>query len=115
MRPSAVKIGLQRAGVGVACRLPDPLFGEPYPVLDADLGFRTVRVINEGAAICGGVSLSGQRAAPGATPPYPVAAKVGAVVQPGRKHGGGRDDKYVRVRHGEATEGVVTMGPGERD
>jgi sulfopyruvate decarboxylase subunit alpha len=61
----AVISGLKRAGVSVVCYLPDSLFKELYPALDADPGLRTVRVTNEGegAAICGGVFLSGQRAA----------------------------------------------------
>jgi sulfopyruvate decarboxylase subunit alpha len=61
----AVISGLKRAGVGVVCYLPDSLFKELYPALDADPDIRTVRVTNEGegAAICGGVFLSGKRAA----------------------------------------------------
>lgn len=61
----AVIAGLKRAGVSVVCYLPDSLFRELYPALDADQDLRTVRVTNEGegAAICGGVFLSGQRAA----------------------------------------------------
>lgn len=61
----AVIGGLKRAGVSVVCYLPDSLFKELYPALDADLDIRTVRVTNEGegAAICGGVFLSGKRAA----------------------------------------------------
>lgn len=61
----AVLSGLKRAGVSVVCYLPDSLFKELYPALDADPGIRTVRVTNEGegAAICGGVFLSGRRAA----------------------------------------------------
>ncbi|HEY0937995.1 MAG TPA: thiamine pyrophosphate-binding protein [Trebonia sp.] len=60
----AVISGLKRAGVTVACYLPDSLLKELYPALDAAPGLRTVRVTNEGegAAICGGVFLSGQRA-----------------------------------------------------
>ena len=60
----AVISGLKRAGVTVACYLPDSLLKELYPALDAEPGLRTVRVTNEGegAAICGGVFLSGQRA-----------------------------------------------------
>jgi sulfopyruvate decarboxylase subunit alpha len=56
--------GLKRAGVTVACYLPDSLFKPLYPALDADPELRTIRVTNEGegAAICGGVFLSGQRA-----------------------------------------------------
>ena len=61
----AVISGLKRAGVSVVCYLPDSLFKELYPALDADPDIRTVRVTNEGegAAICGGVFLSGKRAA----------------------------------------------------
>src|ERR1700690_858661 len=68
MKKSAVEAvirGLKKAGVSVACYLPDSLFKELYPALDADPDIRTVRVTNEGegAAICGGVFLSGKRAA----------------------------------------------------
>ncbi len=68
MRQAAVEAvigGLKRAGVSVVCYLPDSLFKELYPALDADTDIRTVRVTNEGegAAICGGVFLSGKRAA----------------------------------------------------
>jgi sulfopyruvate decarboxylase subunit alpha len=61
----AVISGLKRAGVSIVCYLPDSLFKELYPALDADPDIRTVRVTNEGegAAICGGVFLSGRRAA----------------------------------------------------
>ena len=61
----AVISGLKRAGVSVVCYLPDSLFKELYPALDADPDLRTVRVTNEGegAAVCGGVFLSGERAA----------------------------------------------------
>ena len=61
----AVISGLKRAGVSIVCYLPDSLFKELYPALDADPDIRTVRVTNEGegAAICGGVFLSGKRAA----------------------------------------------------
>jgi sulfopyruvate decarboxylase subunit alpha len=61
----AVISGLKRAGVSVVCYLPDSLLKELYPALDADRQIRTVRVTNEGegAAICGGVFLSGKRAA----------------------------------------------------
>ena len=57
--------GLKRAGVSIVCYLPDSLFKELYPALDADPDIRTIRVTNEGegAAICGGVFLSGKRAA----------------------------------------------------
>lgn len=60
----AVLRGLRRAGVSVACYLPDSLFRGLYPALDAAEGIRTIRVTNEGegAAICGGVFLSGRRA-----------------------------------------------------
>jgi sulfopyruvate decarboxylase subunit alpha len=68
MRQSAVDgviAGLKAAGVSVVCYLPDSLFKELYPALDADADIRTIRVTNEGegAAICGGVFLSGKRAA----------------------------------------------------
>ena len=67
MRATAVEAvirGLRRAGVTTAAYLPDSLLKELYPALDADEGIRTVPVTNEGegAAICGGVFLSGQRA-----------------------------------------------------
>ena len=60
----AVLRGLKRAGVSVACYLPDYLFKPLYPALDADPDIRTIRVTNEGegAGICGGVFLSGKRA-----------------------------------------------------
>jgi len=56
--------GLKAAGISVACYLPDSLLKELYPALDADRDIRTIRVTNEGegAAICGGVWLSGKRA-----------------------------------------------------
>lgn len=61
----AVIRGLKKAGVEVVCYLPDSLLKELYPALDADPDIRTVQVTNEGegAAICGGVFLSGKRAA----------------------------------------------------
>jgi len=61
----AVIRGLKAAGVSIVCYLPDSLFKELYPALDADPDIRTIRVTNEGegAAICGGVFLSGKRAA----------------------------------------------------
>ncbi|HTV35021.1 MAG TPA: thiamine pyrophosphate-binding protein [Xanthobacteraceae bacterium] len=61
----AVINGLKSAGVSVVCYLPDSLLKELYPALDADPDIRTIRVTNEGegAAICGGVFLSGKRAA----------------------------------------------------
>jgi sulfopyruvate decarboxylase subunit alpha len=60
----AVIAGLKGAGVSVVCYLPDSLLKELYPALDADPDIRTIRVTNEGegAAICGGVFLSGKRA-----------------------------------------------------
>jgi sulfopyruvate decarboxylase subunit alpha len=68
MKQSAVDCvisGLKAAGVGVVCYLPDSLLKELYPALDADPDIRTIRVTNEGegAAICGGIWLSGKRAA----------------------------------------------------
>lgn len=61
---SAVIAALKAAGVSVACYLPDSLFKGLYPALDADPDIRTIRVTNEGegAAICGGLFLSGKRA-----------------------------------------------------
>jgi sulfopyruvate decarboxylase subunit alpha len=55
---------LKAAGIKVACYLPDSLLKELYPTLDADPDIRTIKVTNEGegAAICGGVWLSGKRA-----------------------------------------------------
>lgn len=32
-----------------------------------------------------------------------------------RKHSDGREDKYIFVRHVEATEGIVIMGPSEHN
>lgn len=60
----AVLEGLARAHVGNACYLPDSLLKPLYPALDASETIRAVRVTNEGegAAICGGVFLSGARA-----------------------------------------------------
>jgi sulfopyruvate decarboxylase subunit alpha len=68
MKQSAVDrviAGLKAAGISVVCYLPDSLFKELYPALDADPDIRTIRVTNEGegAAICGGVWLSGKKAA----------------------------------------------------
>jgi sulfopyruvate decarboxylase subunit alpha len=56
--------GLERAGVSVATYLPDSLLKELYPALDAAPDIRTIPVTNEGegAAIAGGVFLSGKRA-----------------------------------------------------
>jgi sulfopyruvate decarboxylase subunit alpha len=67
MQTSAVDTvikALKSAGVTVACYLPDSLLKELYPALDRDNEIRTIRVSNEGegAAICGGVWLSGKRA-----------------------------------------------------
>lgn len=61
----AVIRGLKMAGVEVVCYLPDSLLKELYPALDADPDIRTIQVTNEGegAAICGGVFLSGKKAA----------------------------------------------------
>lgn len=49
--------------------------------------------------------------------PYLVVAKVAQGVEPGirRKHSDGREDKYVFVRHVEATEGITIMGPSEHN
>jgi sulfopyruvate decarboxylase subunit beta len=53
-----------------------------------------------------------------ATPaPFVVVAKVSGSVEPDirRKHSDGREDKYIFVRHVEATEGIVIMGPSEHN
>ena len=52
-----------------------------------------------------------------ASVPYLVVAKVTPDVQPGirRKHSDGREDKYIFVRHVEATEGITIMGPSEHN
>jgi len=49
--------------------------------------------------------------------PFLLVAKVEAAVQPNirRKHSDGREDKYIFVRHVEATEGIVIMGPSEHN
>jgi len=49
--------------------------------------------------------------------PYVVVAKVEAAVEPNirRKHSDGREDKYLFVRHVEASEGIVIMGPSEHN
>jgi sulfopyruvate decarboxylase subunit beta len=49
--------------------------------------------------------------------PYLIVAKVASAVQPGirRKHSDGREDKYIFVRHVEASEGIVIMGPSEHN
>ena len=47
MKQSAVDAvikGLKRAGVSTVCYLPDSLFKELYPALDADPDIRTIRV-----------------------------------------------------------------------
>ena len=46
-----------------------------------------------------------------------IVAKVDRTVRRDvkRKHSDGREDKYVFVRHVEATEGVVIMGPSEHN
>jgi len=52
-----------------------------------------------------------------AAEPYVVVAKVAGTVQPDirRKHSDGREDKYIFVRHVEATEGITIMGPSEHN
>jgi thiamine pyrophosphate-dependent acetolactate synthase large subunit-like protein len=49
--------------------------------------------------------------------PYIVVAKVSGTVQPDikRKHSDGREDKYIFVRHVEASEGITIMGPSEHN
>ncbi len=49
--------------------------------------------------------------------PYIVVAKVSGAVEPKlkRKHSDGREDKYIFVRHVEASEGIVIMGPSEHN
>ncbi len=49
--------------------------------------------------------------------PFVIVAKVDRIVRRDvkRKHSDGREDKYVFVRHVEATEGVVIMGPSEHN
>jgi thiamine pyrophosphate-dependent acetolactate synthase large subunit-like protein len=49
--------------------------------------------------------------------PYVVVAKVAGTVQPDikRKNSDGREDKYIFVRHVEATENIVIMGPSEHN
>ncbi len=49
--------------------------------------------------------------------PFVIVAKVERAVQPEikRKHSDGREDKYIFVRHVEASEGVVIMGPSEHN
>ncbi len=57
--------GLRSAGVSVACYLPESLMKELYRALLQAPDIRAIPVTNEGegAAICGGVYLSGKRAA----------------------------------------------------
>ncbi len=52
-----------------------------------------------------------------ATEPYIVVAKTDGILEPGikRKHSDGREDKYIFVRHVEATEGITIMGPSEHN
>ncbi|MFD1722826.1 thiamine pyrophosphate-dependent enzyme [Amnibacterium endophyticum] len=52
-----------------------------------------------------------------ATQPYLVVAKTDGVLEPGirRKHSDGREDKYIFVRHVEASEGITIMGPSEHN
>jgi sulfopyruvate decarboxylase subunit beta len=49
--------------------------------------------------------------------PYVLVAKVDKTVARDikRKHSDGREDKYIFVRHVEATEGIVIMGPSEHN
>jgi sulfopyruvate decarboxylase subunit beta len=49
--------------------------------------------------------------------PYLIVAKVSGTVQPDikRKHSDGREDKYIFVRHVEASEGITIMGPSEHN
>lgn len=52
-----------------------------------------------------------------ASTPYLVVAKTDGILEPGikRKHSDGREDKYIFVRHVEATEGISIMGPSEHN
>lgn len=52
-----------------------------------------------------------------ASEPYIVVAKTDGILEPGikRKHSDGREDKYIFVRHVEATEGISIMGPSEHN
>jgi thiamine pyrophosphate-dependent acetolactate synthase large subunit-like protein len=52
-----------------------------------------------------------------AVTPYLIVAKVEASVESDikRKHSDGREDKYIFVRHVEATENIVIMGPSEHN
>ena len=49
--------------------------------------------------------------------PYVIVAKIDQSVRRGirRKHSDGREDKYIFVRHVEATEGITIMGPSEHN
>ncbi|HEX9465818.1 MAG TPA: thiamine pyrophosphate-dependent enzyme [Alphaproteobacteria bacterium] len=49
--------------------------------------------------------------------PYVIVAKVEPAVEPRikRKHSDGHEDKYIFVRHVEATENIVIMGPSEHN
>jgi thiamine pyrophosphate-dependent acetolactate synthase large subunit-like protein len=53
----------------------------------------------------------------GAASPYLVVAKVDRAVRRDiqRKHSDGREDKYIFVRHIEATENIIIMGPSEHN
>jgi sulfopyruvate decarboxylase TPP-binding subunit len=67
MKPEALQetlAGLREAQVSVACFLPESLMKELYPALIDAEDIRAIPVTNEGegAAICGGVYLSGKRA-----------------------------------------------------
>lgn len=67
IRPEAVNevlTGLREAQVSIACFLPESLMKELYPALVSAKDIRAIPVTNEGegAAICGGVWLSGKRA-----------------------------------------------------
>jgi thiamine pyrophosphate-dependent acetolactate synthase large subunit-like protein len=69
----------------------------------------TARTLDEFDRLCAeGLSVPG---------PYVVVAKVDATVNRDirRKHSDGREDKYIFVRHVEATEGIVIMGPSEHN
>lgn len=52
-----------------------------------------------------------------ASVPHIVVAEVAPSTHPGigRKHSDGREDKYIIVRHVEATEGIMIMGPSEHN
>lgn len=69
----------------------------------------TARTLDEFDAHC--------EAALASDDPYIVVAKVAGTVQPEikRKHSDGREDKYIFVRHVEATEGITIMGPSEHN